>query len=659
MSGLEFLAPIGLMALIGIPLVILFHMRHTTPVVRPVPSLRFWREAPPAPTDDARLRRPPISLLLLLQLLAVGALGLALARPAVADALAGLTQRTEPEHLLIVLDGSTSMGATDTADGRSRFDHGRSVAIDRLATLRDGDVATMLVMGATVRTSEATDRNGFRALQDRLRAMPLPGGRADLDAALSLANNLILPGMDDRIVVITDGAISVDPLLAERLGAPVELVQIGQPNAANLAVVELTASPTGVNGNRLAVLGRISNFGPETVTVPVALLADGVEIESQPVTIGGHQTVELNWDLLPAGAARIRLQIAGADALAADDTAELVLDRDSDLAQRILLVSDTPLLLQHALGVLPGAQVTTVSTTEYLSGVGAIGAVDLLVFEHFTPTITADLKAPVLFVHPPIGGLLPIEGVMPSASVQYVRSGDPLVRGIDIGRMSVGETPIHTLDANATAVVEGESGPLIYRGIVPGTTQPMVVVAFDLQGSLLAQRVAFPMLMTNIVRTLAPVSIPATVALGDTVVMQPRAGVATIRVTTPAGATTDLAVTTSASGLADPVLFGETGQAGEYLVVELDGRGSERGSGAFTIDAGHPLESNLTANAELPAILATAGADIAETGATTRLGDLWPVLALLALVVLAFEWIWASGGSGIWPRLRLPGRVAS
>ena len=76
----------------------------------------------PAPTDDARFRRPPISLLLLLQLLAVAALGLALARPAVADAWAGLTQRTEPKHLVILLDGSTSMAAIDTDTGEERFE---------------------------------------------------------------------------------------------------------------------------------------------------------------------------------------------------------------------------------------------------------------------------------------------------------------------------------------------------------------------------------------------------------------------------------------------------------------------------------------------------------------------------------------------------------
>ena len=69
---MSILAPLGLAALIGIPLIVLFHMRHFTPYERHVPTLRFWREAEPARTDDARFRRPPLTLLLLLQLLVAG-----------------------------------------------------------------------------------------------------------------------------------------------------------------------------------------------------------------------------------------------------------------------------------------------------------------------------------------------------------------------------------------------------------------------------------------------------------------------------------------------------------------------------------------------------------------------------------------------------------
>jgi hypothetical protein len=46
MNGMQLLAPLGLLALLGIPLVIFFHMRHTTPLERPVPTLRFWQQIP-------------------------------------------------------------------------------------------------------------------------------------------------------------------------------------------------------------------------------------------------------------------------------------------------------------------------------------------------------------------------------------------------------------------------------------------------------------------------------------------------------------------------------------------------------------------------------------------------------------------------------------
>ena len=78
---MSLLLPLGLAALVALPIVVLLHMRHTTPTVRPVPTLRFWLAAEPERTEQMRFRRPPLSLLLLLHLLIAGLLALALARP--------------------------------------------------------------------------------------------------------------------------------------------------------------------------------------------------------------------------------------------------------------------------------------------------------------------------------------------------------------------------------------------------------------------------------------------------------------------------------------------------------------------------------------------------------------------------------------------------
>ncbi len=656
MSGLQLLAPLGLLALIGIPLVIYFHMRHTTPLEKPVPTLRFWQMVSPAPTDDARFRRPPLSLLLLLQLLAVAALGLALARPAVADAWAGLTQRTEPKHLVILLDGSTSMAAIDTDTGEERFAAAKRLVLERVDELRDGDVATVMVLGASVQSFEATDGTGLRTLEERLQAIPLPGGRADLNAALALTGNLMVPDLDNQVVVVTDGAVAADPAVVAEVGAPIELLQVGRASAANLAVVQLTARASGETANKTALYARLVNFSDSDVNATVAVIANGIEVETQGVPIPANASVDFTSNALPAGVSRLRIELRSGelDALPADNAAELVLAHDSDLAQRILLVSDTPLVLQRALTSLPGAQITTVSTNEHLSGDVSGGPFDLFVFESYTPVSASEITAPVFFVHPPVDGLLPVSGVMTTASVQHVHAGDPLLKGVDLTGLTAGETPVLELGEGDSEVVEGESGPLLYRGAVPGTSDPMVVLTFDLQESTLPQRIAFPILMANVVRSLAPAALPASAALGDPVAFEPRTGAATVRVISPSGAETEIPVTTDPSGAAETVIFPSTGEAGEYSVQELDASGRSSASGSFVINAGHPVESNLRANPELPEVLAQAAASESSGATRQRLGDLWPALAALALGLLAFEWLWTSAGASGKRWVRLP-----
>jgi hypothetical protein len=201
------------------------------------------------------------------------------------------------------------------------------------------------------------------------------------------------------------------------------------------------------------------------------------------------------------------------------------------------------------------------------------------------------------------------------------------------------------LSENDVEVIEAEGGPLLYRGVLPGSGELMVVLTFDLQESTLPERIAFPILMTNVVHTLAPAALPASAALGDPISFEPRSGAATVRITSPSGVETDIPVTTDASGSVETAIFPSTGEAGEYTVQELDVSGRTTASGSFVVNAGHPVESNLRANPELPEVLAQA--HVAEDGGATRqrLGDLWPALAAVALGVLAFEWLWISAGA--------------
>ena len=120
------LAPMGLVALVGVIAIIVAHMRRQVPPSVTLPSLRFWTAAPVQPADRRRLRRPPLTWPLALQVVAAALLALALARPAL-PSLPGLaTERTEPQHTIVLLDGSTSMLAVPAEGAGTKWDEARA-----------------------------------------------------------------------------------------------------------------------------------------------------------------------------------------------------------------------------------------------------------------------------------------------------------------------------------------------------------------------------------------------------------------------------------------------------------------------------------------------------------------------------------------------------
>jgi hypothetical protein len=646
------LAPLGLAALIAAPIIILFHMRHTTPPRRPVPSLRFWLAANPRPAEERRLRRPPLSLALILQLVAAALIALALARPATAGQLAALAPglHSEPKHLMILLDGSTSMSAIPTAEGPTRWETARAEALRRIDALREGDVATLIVMGTRPLTLTATDQASRVTMRERLNTLPLPGGRADLDAALALAGDLILPNLERQVVVITDGAVSADPAVVARVNAPIELMVAGgaenPAERANLAVIDMAARPSPDGTGALGLSVSVANFGPEEVSAPVTLLGDGQEIGHGEVPVAGNGGVEsLRWTISP-GIAALTARIDRPDTLMADNSA-MLLPGDAEtaaIAPHILLVSDLPGALARALAAIDNVQLA-IEPSDNQPAIVA-GGYDLVVFDRAAPppATLAKLHTPSLWVGPPVGGPFATTASARSPRVTRVRAGDPLLDGVDLAGATFGPTPVFTLGAGDEEIVGTADGPLLYRTEVNG--EPAVVLTIDPEASNLPKRVAFPVLVANLVAALAPEGVPASVPLGAPLVYSPGARAATVLVRSPAGRQAELTVatgaatgplSTSAHGARD-VVYSDTGTAGAYTVTERDAGGNDLGSARFVVNAGHPRESDLRDNMGLAGELAGACGVEVMAPRQERV-DFWPILGLAALLVIGAEWL--------------------
>jgi hypothetical protein len=650
-AGLSLLAPIGLVGLLAVAAIVLIHMRRRTPPVMPVPSLRFWEPATAESSDKRRLRRPPITLPLILQLATALLVTFALARP-VMDALPGLaSQRTTPEHTMIVLDGSTSMLALARPDDtQSRWEIAQREVDRELGDWQEGDVITLLVAGNRLETTSVSTRPQVALLRERMSGMEVPGGIADIDAALELAADLVLPDRLNRLVLVSDGAVRVNPQVAARVAAPIDLRVIGQADDSlpNVAVTSIGVRPVANRDDIWRLSFAISSFAPEAVRLPYRVQADGVDVVTSELDLAAveSRTVEVT---LPPGVGSAEVTIDVVDSFAADNRAAILPGGAGRAGLDILLVSDNPSALERALAALPESRVDVFPTST--PGIRALAeGFDLVVFQGIAPLPDDIPEAPMLLVRPTqMGDRFASQGVLTSPVIDQLDAGAPVLDGVDLAGVTFGDTPAYVLGGDEQEVVSGSaagmSGPLVWRGEIEGL--PYLAFGFDLESSNITQRVAFPVLIARSVAALTAAPAASTLALGEPLVYQPSPDSTSLSVVDPLGDATEVTVPVTDG----PVLFESTGLSGRYTLTELRDGEAVAGDVVFMVNAGHPVESDLRPNDALADSLRGAAATGETVTARRGLAELWPVLVAIAGAIVAVEWLVASAG---W--VRVPSR---
>jgi hypothetical protein len=647
-GGLTLLAPIGLTALAAVVAIVLIHMRRRTPPTIVLPSLRFWVPATADSSDRRRLRKPPISLPFVLQVLAALIIGLALARP-VMNALPGMAgQRTTPMHTIVILDGSTSMLAQpDEDDTTTKWDLAREEAETMIDEWQNGDVATLVMVGSRIQSTSASTQPQIDRMRDQLRSSPAPGGIADIDAALELSADLVLPGRTNRLVVITDGAIRVNPEISASVAAPIELRVAGttEGTAPNVAVTSIGSRPVPGSDDTWRLSFAVSSFAPEAVRLPYRVQADGVDVVASEIDLVAGETRPIEVTL-PGGARTADVFLDVRDTFAADNRATMLLGNAASSGSNVLLISDNPGALERALTALPQTTVEVFPTTT--PGIRALAAgFDLVVFQGVTPFPDDLPGTPMLLVRPtPLEDRFGSQGVMSAPVIDRMNAGASILDGVDLAGVTFGDTPAYVPVEGEEELVRGTAngvtGPLVWRGEIDGDRY--VAFGFDLESSNITQRVAFPVLIARSVADLTTPPMPSSLSLGEPMLYQVSTGATEVVVTSPEGTVTSLDSVESGT-----VLFEGTGTAGMYSVAEHSEGGEALAESVFVVNAGHPVESDLRPNPSLEDSLQ--GGEVGDTSVESRRGlaDIWPMLVAIATVVIVLEWLAFSAG---W--LRLP-----
>ena len=603
---MSLLAPLGLVGLLLVPIIVAIHMWRVRHRRYDLSSTLLWSRV----LSETPLRRPrqlPTRYILLaLQLAALCCGAVALARPSLADT--GRHRR-----LVVAVDTSLAMGATDVRPSRlARAESAVRVLIDGLGR---NDSMTLVDAGTTPRVLAAS------------------GDPATLRRALSSLSQGYGPSSLASDGPLLAGLLSANGRQAQGylfapLGAPLDALRAAAPGLAihtvgtrgdDRGVAALSVACTQVGAKpRCEAYARLVNTAASGVTTRLTADVDGQTL-TQEVALPADSAVPIQLSL-PADARTVSLRLDGRDTLPADDAAWAV--APLPVRRTVLLVTDdATTALAQALRDIPNLTLSSVAPDAYNSG--SPPRVDLTVLDGTDDSIQP--PGSVLAINPTGTWLGAPSGTQQAPGVTSLRSGDALLRGVDLSSLVVQSATRVRLPGWATSDVEGDQGPLIYSGIMGGRRAAVLLfdprVTASANASNLATLLAFPALLRDAVETLAPA--PPSAAPSGAVAAAPVVRQGAVMLQPSVGRALPLV---SAGDLAAlPAL-----RPGLYSIG-----GAAGGGASLAVNAVVPDDPAAPPPAP-PAPAPSAPALVAPSSLMPWEG--WAIVAVLALVALSGEW---------------------
>ena len=618
---MNFLSPFALlMATLSVPLLLLYFLKVRRRQMR-VSSLLLWAPAlrdREASTFFQRLQRDP---LLILQLLALLALTVALARPAVNVMGQGA------KRVAIVMDSSASMKATDVSP--SRFVQAQRAALGLLGRLGEGAEVMVIEAGVQPKVLVPFTREHDR-VSAGIRSMEAHDLPNRLQEGLRTARALVGPDPRAEIHVFTDGA-HPDAIKAQGDDVRVRWTGTGL-RSHNVGITSLAVRRSYFGAYNSQAFFSVGNFSGERQTLSLKLTLDDEVLAERTLTLDPQvrRAVTVPFSEQRGGVLKLKLDVS--DDLDADNTAYAVMPPPRTIS--VLLVSPGNLFLEKVLKTDPQVQLEVRKPDAYQGGMEGF---DVVVVDSVSPQKLGNGRF-VLVNTVPADVPLEVLGRLDNPTIMDWDRSHPIMRQIDFAKVTMEDAMrVRPLAAGKT-LVEAVGGPLIYA--LEERDRKALFFGFDLFRSDFPLRVAFPLMLSKGLRWLHPAGLDqASLQLqaGQPILLPVEHGVTSATVRTPSGRSVRAQVN---RGMAS---FTDTDEVGIYAVVT--GRGETR----VAVNLMNGDESDLTPQA-LPSFVESARP---ESSPVLIVRELWPFFVALALVLFALEgflyWRRQTGG-----RLNMP-----
>jgi hypothetical protein len=593
----EFAALLGVTTSVVVALYLLSRAR----LRRKVATLRFWNAALRPETSRQRRRiQQPWSLIL--QLLALACLLLAIAQPRLGS------RESAPRSHVLILDTSSWMAAG--ARDRSLMDEAKETARKWLDRLPASD--RVLLVRADGLPFPVTGMTENRESIAKAVASSRPGAAAlDAAQAVTFASEVLRMDSDRRGEIVFVGSTRIrDESAAAPAVANLRFLQVG-PSYENCGLRRIGLRRSATNPGEWEVFISARNFGTRPVTVPLSVQFAGAPVAARRIELLPGREQEITFPLRTRAAGWLEARLLTRDALPDDDRAIVEVPAQPPL--RVAVFSDHPELLKPLFSANPLVQ----ASYQPAAGYRADAPADVFLLDHFDPPRMP--ASGVIWLQPP-GAQKRGDGDQGTTTARW-KVDHEICAGLHANAIQFSGGDALVRQPGDIAIAETSSGPVILAR--SAGTQRMVLLGYHPGSSESRFDVATPLLFANILRWLKPESFRSLEVNAGTVGA----------VTVPLDADEDSAQLTV------------TGEGGDVLPYTIHGRSvrffagtpgtvrvaSPRGERIFSLTLPEVGEA-----AWVPPANASKGLPPRSAGPLSR--DMWPWLAVAALLLLAVEW---------------------
>jgi len=610
---MTWLNPAAFAFLAAIPVILLLHsLRYRRRDVQ-VSTLFLWEQVMREAHGSLGLRRLIQNLPLILQILLALLLTLAMANPALTKAV------KRSKDIVLVLDVSASM-QTQTPQG-TRFDLAKQQALDVLQALPSGRQMAVIAAGRQpqVVTFYTDEKVLLRQLISQIQVTDAPGNMRE---AVLLALSFTQGRLTQEVVMIGDGAYRHLADL-ELPRSQMRHIQIAG-GKDNVGIVRLAFRKVVETEPRYEVLIAVKNFSPEPRDVPLQLTLRGDRVlERQLQLEPGEETV-----IVTEIAGRLRgvahAEILVDDAFALDNHAYGVIAAQTQTW--VLLVGQSNFFLEQLLTSIPGVQVNVAPDVSADALPELLEANHLMIFNGVQPPPLQ--RGRYLLIHTtPQDPRLQADGVVQQPKVIDWARQHPLLQFVNLTDLQIEESlALHPRDGVQSLI---DSDGISLMSVIDEPSLRVVTLGFDLMRSDLPLRVAFPVLINNLLRWLHPEgggAVAGQVQAGTPYPLFFETSVAQVAVQDPQGAEKTYEVQ------GNPWLFPDAQHVGVYIFRYGE---SKRYLTVNLLDA---AESDIAPANALPTF-APSGDEASRQAIGVVQTPLWPYLLLMAMVAGFGEWL--------------------